>query len=82
MMRESVIYQDILAEGEQIGEQRGELKEAQILILRQLARRVGNISPELQVRVKALSLDRLEELGEALLNFTGLADLEGWFIQN
>lgn len=82
MMRESVIYQDILAEGEQIGEQRGELKEAQILILRQLARRVGNISPELQVRVKALSLDRLEELGEALLDFTGLADLEGWFIQN
>jgi predicted transposase YdaD len=81
MMRESVIYQDILAEGEQIGEQRGELKESQILILRQLARRVGNISPELQVRVKALSLDRLEELGEALLNFTGLADLEVWFSQ-
>jgi predicted transposase YdaD len=82
MMRESVIYQDILAEGEQIGEQRGELKESQILILRQLARRVGNISPELQVRVKALSLDRLEELGEALLYFTGLADLEVWFSQN
>jgi predicted transposase/invertase (TIGR01784 family) len=78
IMQESVIYQDILAEGEQ----RGEIREAQTLILRQLARRVGNISPELQVRVKALSLDRLEELGEALLDFTGLADLEGWFIQN
>lgn len=78
MMRESVIYQEILAQGEA----RGEVKEAQTLIFRLLARRVGNISPDLQVRVKALSLDRLEELGEALLDFTGLADLEGWFIQN
>ena len=77
-MRESVIYQDILAEGEQ----RGEVREAQTLILRQLTRRVGNISPELQVRVKALSLERLEELGEALLDFTGFANLEVWFSQN
>ena len=48
------------------------------LVLRQLARRVGNVSPETQARVKTLSLAQLEELGEALLDFTSLADLEGW----
>ena len=35
-MRESVIYQEILAEGEQIGEQRGRLAEGRSLVLRQL----------------------------------------------
>lgn len=35
-MRESVIYQEILAEGEQIGEQRGRYSEGRSLVLRQL----------------------------------------------
>ena len=78
VMRESVIYQDILAEGEARGEARGRQAGECDLVLRQLARRVGNVSPEAQVRVTALSLARLEELGEALLDFTSLADLEGW----
>jgi Domain of unknown function (DUF4351) len=46
-------------------------KEAQTLILRQLNRRAGVMSLlELQLRVKALSLARLEELSEALLDFS------------
>jgi Domain of unknown function (DUF4351) len=64
--------------GEARGEARGELKEAQTLILRLLNRRVGTVSPELQVRVKALLLPQLEELGEALLDFTSLADFVDW----
>jgi predicted transposase/invertase (TIGR01784 family) len=83
MMRESVIYQEILAEGEQIGEQRGEQRgrkaEGQMLILRLLTRRVGELPPEIRSRVEALPLEELENLGEALLDFKTIADLEAWF---
>jgi hypothetical protein len=72
--------------GEQRGEQRGEIREAQALILRQLKRRVGNLSIaeadgkpcDVETRVKELPLFRLEELGEALLDFTQIGDLIGW----
>jgi Domain of unknown function (DUF4351) len=64
------------------GEKRGEVKQGQTLILRQLTRRVGNLSIETQTRVKALPLDRLEELGEALLDFTQMNDLLAWFETN
>ncbi len=78
MMRESVIYQDILAEGEQIGEQRGRLAEGRSLVLRLLTRRVGELSLPLLGRIEILSLEELENLGEALLDFQAIADLETW----
>jgi predicted transposase/invertase (TIGR01784 family) len=59
-------------------EQKGELK----LLLRQLNRRVGTVSIELQERVRSLPLEQLEELGEALLDFTALSDLEAWLSLN
>ncbi|WP_448526855.1 hypothetical protein [Parathermosynechococcus lividus] len=40
MMRESVIYQESLQEGEQIGLQRGRREEAYALTVRQLTQRV------------------------------------------
>jgi hypothetical protein len=40
------------------------------------------MSIELQEIVKSLSLERLEDLGEALLDFTNLTDLETWLSQN
>ncbi|UKO96680.1 Rpn family recombination-promoting nuclease/putative transposase [Nostoc sp. UHCC 0870] len=73
MMRESVIYQEILAEGEQRGEQR-----ERSLILRQLTRRVGELSQPVRERVENLSLEQLENLGEALLDFQTIADLDTW----
>ncbi|MEH2411828.1 Rpn family recombination-promoting nuclease/putative transposase [Nostoc sp.] len=87
MMRESVIYQEILAEGEQRGEQRGELRGRQegrqegerSLILRQLTRRMGELPQPVLERIETLSLEQLENLGEALLDFQAIADLETWF---
>jgi predicted transposase YdaD len=67
IMQQSVIYQDILQEG-------GE-KEARSLILRQLTRRIGELSPEMRSQIQSLSLTQLETLGEALLDFTEPADL-------
>jgi predicted transposase/invertase (TIGR01784 family) len=81
-LQQTRVYRDAVAEGEARGKAEGrvegELKEAQSLILRQLNRRVGNMAPELESRVKSLPLERLEALGEALLDFSGVGDLESW----
>ena len=45
------------------------------LILRLLARRTGEISPEIQTRIQQLSLEQLDDLGEILLDFTSQQDL-------
>ena len=76
IMRESVIYQEILAEGEKKGEQR----ERQF-ILRQLTRQVGELSPDVRQCIENLSLSQLENLGVALLDFQGMADLDAWLSQ-
>jgi predicted transposase YdaD len=67
-------------EGKLQGEREGELKGQQELVLRQLTRRVGNnVSLELETKVRALPIERLEEFGEALLDFTKIGDAIAWF---
>jgi predicted transposase/invertase (TIGR01784 family) len=85
IMRESVIYQEILAEGEAKGKAEGKvegleigLQQEKALVIRQLARKLGNVSPQLLDRVNNLSIERVEALGEALLDFTGVSDLENF----
>jgi predicted transposase/invertase (TIGR01784 family) len=68
----------VYREAEQQGSVRGRQEEAQSLILRQLKRRLGNVSIDLESQIKTLPLAQLEELGEALLDFTNLTDLEAW----
>jgi hypothetical protein len=65
-------------EWEQRTEQRGIEQGERSLILRQLIRQVGPVPDLLTTDIQTLSLDQLEALGEALLDFTGLADLEAW----
>lgn len=48
------------------------------LVIRQLKRRVGNISDDLESRIRGLDIDTIEALGEALLDFTSEADLVSW----
>jgi len=50
-----------------------------MLILRQLARRMGEVPEALRSRLNLLSLEQLENLGEVLLDFAAIADLESWF---
>ena len=57
-----MIYQEILQQGRQEGEAS--------LILRQLSRRLGQLTPELHLQIQALSVAQLEGLGEALLDFS------------
>lgn len=49
-----------------------------VLLLRQLTRRLGSVSESLQAQIEALSLIQLEDLGEALLEFSCVEDLEAW----
>jgi predicted transposase YdaD len=64
--------------GHQAGRQEGRQEGERLLILRQLVRRVGVLPAGVQLKVESLSLEQLETLGEALLDFTSMADLEGW----
>jgi len=43
-----------------------------------LTRRVGELSVDVRSQVAALSLEQLETLGEALLDFSTIANLEMW----
>ena len=43
---------------------------------------MGELSPELQQRIQSLSLNQLETLGEALLDFTAMEDLLHWLQAN
>jgi predicted transposase/invertase (TIGR01784 family) len=78
IMQESVIYQDILAKGEARGKREGEA----ILILRQLTRRFGGISPDVAEQIRGLPVERLEQLGEDLLDFSEREDIIAWLARN
>jgi len=77
-MRESVIYQDILQQGMQRGLQQGESG----IVIKQLRRKFGIVTSELQAKIEQLSTTQLEALGESLLGFTAPEDLSSWLDQN
>ena len=77
ILSESPWYQQILNEGRQQGKQ----EEAVAMITRLLNRRFGSLSPELQERLRGLTLEQLEELSEVLLDLRAIAQLETW-LQN
>ncbi|WP_333163354.1 DUF4351 domain-containing protein [Microcoleus sp. Pol12B4] len=64
--------------GMQEGRQEGLIEGQTALILRQVARRTGEIPPETQTRIRQLSLEQLQDLGEVLLDFTTQKDLIPW----
>jgi predicted transposase/invertase (TIGR01784 family) len=78
IMQQSVIYQEWKEEFFQEGRQEGRQEGEQSLILRQLTRRIGDVSPILRSQIQSLSLSQLESLGEALLDFNNAEDLVKW----
>ena len=65
-------------QGLQLGLQQGRREGESALIMRLLTRRFGLIDPELQTRIRQLSLPQLERLAEALLDFSDETDLIAW----
>jgi len=60
------------------GIEQGAQREARSLILRLLTRKVGELSEGVRSRIDTLSITQLEMLGEALLDFSSLSELEAW----
>jgi hypothetical protein len=85
VMRLAPLYQEdrerARQEGVQQGLQQGLQQGEQQLILRLLNRRLGTIDLSLVEQVQRLSTEQLEALGEALLDFSTVADLEVWLSQ-
>ena len=85
IMKESVIYQKIINEGLEKGVrlEREERRLSEIkLISGFLNRHLGNFSPKLSAKIEDLSIDQLENLGEALLDFNSESDLANWLDNN
>ncbi len=81
LMRESTVFQEILQEGRVLGRGEGRIEGELAMIYRQLPRRIGTVAPELQQRLLQLSASQLEDLGEALLDFSTPEDLIAWLNQ-
>jgi Domain of unknown function (DUF4351) len=64
------------------GIEQGEQNEALRLVSRVLTRRVGELDDGVNERLQQLSVSQLEELHDAALDFTQVADLEYWLSQN
>ncbi len=77
-LQETRFYREAKAEGREEGREEGEQSGKCSLVLRLLGRRVGEVPQPLQMRIQALTAAQLETLGEALLDFTQLADLHQW----
>lgn len=69
-LQETRVYQEAKAD------------EAKLLILRQLSRRVGELPASVRSQIEVLPLAQLESLGEALLDFCAIADLDAWLQEN
>jgi Domain of unknown function (DUF4351) len=65
-----------IAEGIEVGKAEGKME----MVSRLLKRKVGELPTEVEVQVLVLPLEKLEALGEALLDFNTLADLENWLV--
>ena len=66
----SRFYQEIIVEGLQEGEAN--------LVIRQLRRRLGELPESQCSQIKSFPVSQLEDLGEALLDFQGIDDLDDW----
>ncbi|GBO54264.1 hypothetical protein APA_2212 [Pseudanabaena sp. lw0831] len=80
-LKKTRVYQEAVLEGEQrglqIGKQEGLQRQIAIL-LRQLTRKFGKVTPRVKSRISKLSVVQLEDLAEAIFDFETAADLNAW----
>jgi predicted transposase YdaD len=73
-IKQTRVYQEAKQEGKQEGERAGEAR----LVLRLLSKRFGKIDDRRIQVINSLTLEQLEDLGEALLDFGEVGDLDQW----
>ena len=69
-IKQTRVYQEAKQEGRQDGEM--------ILLIRQLSKRFGKLKDIYIENINSLNIEQLEKLGEALLDFADINDLETW----
>ncbi|MTJ12628.1 DUF2887 domain-containing protein [Anabaena sp. UHCC 0187] len=69
-IKQTRVYQEAKQEGEQEGEKN--------LLLRILSKRFGKLGDAYIKNINSLTIAQLEDLGEALLDFVEISDLEQW----
>lgn len=79
-LQETRVYREIEAKGVTQGLIQGRKQEAISLVARILTKRFGDLPDEISVTISKLSLTVLEDLSEALLDFSNLADLQAWLM--
>jgi predicted transposase/invertase (TIGR01784 family) len=85
-LKQTRVYQEAKQEGRQEGKQEGRREgrqegrqEGEVqLLLRQLSKRFGSIGDRRIQIINKLELEQLDELGEALLDFTDPVELDNW----
>jgi hypothetical protein len=60
------------------GLEQGLAKGERNMVLRLLRKRLGGLDRATELRIEALPAEALEQLGEALLDFSGPDDLDAW----
>jgi predicted transposase YdaD len=93
-MRESDTYLAVLEEGEERGLEkglerglekgleRGQRAGKEGLVERLIRRRIGVAPAAALKRIEGLSVQQLDDLGEALLDFATLSDLDDWLARH
>jgi hypothetical protein len=76
--REQEEVMEIVTSWMREGIQRGRHEEALALVLRQLRRRLGTWDAAVEEQIRHLSLEELENLSEALLDFAHVSDVVAW----
>jgi predicted transposase YdaD len=72
------VYQEAYGEGQE----EGAMGQARSLVTRQLTHKFGAIPATQLDLVNALTIEKLDALGEALLDFESLHDLTNWLENN
>jgi predicted transposase/invertase (TIGR01784 family) len=68
-LKETRVYQDACVD------------EAQILILKQLTHKLGELTPNVVDRINGLLIEQLESLGVAMFDLSSISDLNNWLNQ-
>jgi hypothetical protein len=70
----------LIAQGRAQGLIQGRTKEARSIALRQLTKKFGTLSEDLQTAIEQLSIDQTSDLIDALLDFGSIDDLQTWLL--
>jgi predicted transposase YdaD len=73
-IKQTKVYQEARNEGRQEGRQ----EEGSSILMRLLSKRFGKIGDRRLQIINQLSLEQLEDLGESLLDFKKISELDNW----